>query len=200
MRNWFLALTAAAGLAMAGPATASQVNGFQYIVDFEDQPVGTGDFTFFADQFLLYTDILGGVVTAKSDDPTMHVYSGTAIGVKVKDPEDFDWPAIGAFVTGSAEISLTLYQYDYDTGMEVFAKKVSSGGNRTNFYLGADGDGFTSGLFESTSEFTIDDLKLGLPDVAPGIPEPSTWLLLLGGFGLTGVALRNGRARQPSIV
>jgi hypothetical protein len=32
-------------------------------------------------------------------------------------------------------------------------------------------------------------------DVAGGVPEPSAWALMIGGFGLTGAALRRRRAR-----
>jgi PEP-CTERM motif len=34
-----------------------------------------------------------------------------------------------------------------------------------------------------------------------GVPEPASWALMLGGFGLTGAALRrgNGRRRQQTV-
>lgn len=31
------------------------------------------------------------------------------------------------------------------------------------------------------------------PDVVPGVPEPSTWLMLIGGFGIIGGAMRRRR-------
>ena len=39
----------------------------------------------------------------------------------------------------------------------------------------------------------FDDITLGSA-VAGGVPEPSTWALLIGGFGLAGVSLRRRRA------
>ena len=34
--------------------------------------------------------------------------------------------------------------------------------------------------------------------VSPGVPEPATWSLLIGGFGLAGAALRRRRAMVPA--
>ncbi|MET0309161.1 MAG: PEPxxWA-CTERM sorting domain-containing protein [Sphingomonas sp.] len=48
----------------------------------------------------------------------------------------------------------------------------------------------------SDQGLAIDDLKFtaGLAPVS-GVPEPTGWALLIGGFGLTGVALRRRAAR-----
>lgn len=46
--------------------------------------------------------------------------------------------------------------------------------------------------FGSTGdEIGVDDLAFG---VSTGVPEPATWVLLIGGFGLMGVSLRRNRA------
>ena len=43
------------------------------------------------------------------------------------------------------------------------------------------------------SAFAISGLS-GTADFAGGVPEPTTWALMLGGFGLAGAALRRRRA------
>lgn len=193
MQNWFRGLAAAVALTAAAPVLADNN---QIIINFDDLAAGTGDFSF--DAFgnpLFRNTIFGGVITiATLADPAMsgmQVYRGTAIGFRLDDPFDFSWPAIGAFVTGSAPITLTLKAYDQALTTEVVVFTGSVAGGTTNFYFGNDGPGdFTSALFESTEAFSIDNLTFGLVDVPPGIPEPATWLLLLGGFALVGAAMR----------
>lgn len=41
-----------------------------------------------------------------------------------------------------------------------------------------------------------DTFRFGAAGPGPGIPEPTTWALLLAGFGLTGLALRRSRRRS----
>ncbi len=78
-------------------------------------------------------------------------------------------------------------------------------GNCTSFLGGrAFGDAFSfTGLTGGGSIDTLDAPRLidsisisyqVNPGVAPAVPEPATWALLLGGFGLTGVAARRRRA------
>ena len=43
----------------------------------------------------------------------------------------------------------------------------------------------------SGNDFALDDIAFGI--TKPGVPEPATWALMLGGFGLAGVALRRRR-------
>jgi uncharacterized protein (TIGR03118 family) len=49
---------------------------------------------------------------------------------------------------------------------------------------------FTAGLVDEAG---------GLFGVLTAIPEPSSWALMILGFGLTGAALRTGRRREPAI-
>jgi microcystin-dependent protein len=61
------------------------------------------------------------------------------------------------------------------------------------------GNGFTVGelLGERDTTLTVNQLaphSHSLADVSPGVPEPASWALMIGGFGLAGVALRRRRA------
>lgn len=65
-------------------------------------------------------------------------------------------------------------------------------GNDTAFYLfnaGAGLDTFTLG-FNAASTVTL--FQTG----TPGVPEPSTWAMMLMGFGAAGVALRRSRRKK----
>jgi len=46
----------------------------------------------------------------------------------------------------------------------------------------------------SYNDFGLDDIALQGPSVASGAPEPASWALMIGGFGLAGAALRRRRA------
>lgn len=200
MRDWFRRFAVACALAVAAPAAAQP---YQIILNFDDLPVGSGVPTFnaFGDP-LFGNTISGGIVAAATPgDPAVsgsHIFRGTKIGFTLSDPFNYCWPAIGAFVTGTAPITLTLLEYNPETGEEEVAFVTSVGGGTTNFYLSG-GDivpgTFTSGWFTSTAEFSMDDLTLGLVDVPYGIPEPATWGLLIGGFAISGAALRGRRVR-----
>ncbi|TRW18459.1 PEP-CTERM sorting domain-containing protein [Glacieibacterium frigidum] len=131
----------------------------------------------------------------------MQVFGGTSIlvtvGPALNDLNDYCWPDFGAFVTGTAEIFLELSEYDPDLQVEVLVRTTSVGAGEHMYLSGGSNDMvyglYTSGRFFSAESFTMDALALGLPNIAPGIPEPATWALLITGFGLTGTALRRRR-------
>jgi hypothetical protein len=83
--------------------------------------------------------------------------------------------------------------------MDVVAYTTILPGGMDKAYFGV-GDAWypqiwTRALFESSVAFSIDDLRLGLVDVPAGVPEPASWAMLIGGFGLAGANLRRrGRA------
>ena len=57
------------------------------------------------------------------------------------------------------------------------------------------GGGASTGFFglTSTTSFTSVVITNGAGSVVGGVPEPTTWALLVGGFGLVGVAARRRR-------
>lgn len=66
-------------------------------------------------------------------------------------------------------------------------------GSTLDLQFRASGAGWQGGLDEG---FGLDSIVLtydGARQTPPGIPEPSTWALLIGGFGLAGAALRRRR-------
>lgn len=79
---------------------------------------------------------------------------------------------------------------------DVSQTHVVTGG--TGVFAGASGSFFSSGQIvfaggppQVTQSFS------GVLD-APGIPEPASWALMIGGFGLAGTALRRRRAPLPA--
>lgn len=197
-------ILAGIALALAAPANADPVpwidNGYQSIVGFDNVALGTTAFRTGG----IPTSVSGGAVTlgtpANPAQSGAQVYGGTSILITVgpaqQDLIDYSWPDFGAFVTGTTDILLELSAFDYNLQVEVpvFATLVGPGisylsGGSTDFWYGF----YTSARFSSAEYFTMDTLALGLPNVAPGVPEPATWALLIGGFGLTGTALRRRR-------
>lgn len=110
---------------------------------------------------------------------------------------------VGRGVDGTGVISGTAYDgfivadnndgtvglIDPATGIETI---IADGGSRGDFV----GPDLTNGtLFVSTAD-TMYRLKIagGTIGGPPGVPEPATWAMMLGGFGLIGAALRRRTA------
>lgn len=198
-------LLSAAMLAMAVPAVAVQTeNGSQILEDFEGYATVPRSFNFcsvaFPAEDCLGTLSGGSVEVGTAAFPAAsgsQVYVGTSISLSIFDNYNFSWPAVSALVTGVDPIRLQVWDYDIDTASEVLRFDGSTAGNTTNFFFNFGDDSSPQYLtrFElsSETEFAIDDLRLGLPDVAPGVPEPTSWALLIAGFGLIGAVARRQR-------
>lgn len=51
------------------------------------------------------------------------------------------------------------------------------------------------GMPSTNGNFGLDDLQIGSAPAVTAVPEPTTWALMLAGFGALGGILRRGRAR-----
>ncbi|OYU14547.1 MAG: hypothetical protein CFE37_10055 [Alphaproteobacteria bacterium PA4] len=194
MRLLFV-VAAALALATAPPAAAVQIpNGFEITENFEALPLGAASFDFVSGY--LGTLSGGAIITATPEFPALsgtQVYAGTTLIFNIVNKVDFDWPAIGATISGAAPVAMTVYGFDYNlfSEIEVVTLTTLGGVNESLFYLAQTYNyGVSRAVFTSSQAFAIDDFIVGLPNVSPGIPEPASWLTLLLGFALTGAALR----------
>ena len=193
-------------LGLAVPAQAVQTAiGYQILEDFEGRALGPTAINFcdVTDQSLdcLGTLSGGSVALATLAFPAkspFHVYTGTLITLDIIENYDYSWPAVSAWVSGTAPIRLRAWQFDANLGDDVLVLDFATSGGDINTLLsfGSDLDPqfLTFIEFSSSADFAIDDFRIGLPDFMPGIPEPASWAMLIAGFGLTGAALRRRRA------
>lgn len=208
----FLLLTVA-----ALPVTASAKQtaiGFSTLEDFEDYALGPKSLDFCPGEVgpdnggldCQFGMLQGGSITAATAQfpaaSGSQVYAGTSISLLGSDAYNNSWPGIFARVSsGSSDVTLTLFRYDYTLDTEVVFSTSSIAAGLKGQLMGTGTSdepiSLTRFTFSSQSMFAIDDLQLGLADVAPGIPEPASWLMLIAGFGAVGSALRQ-RRRAPA--
>jgi hypothetical protein len=70
--------------------------------------------------------------------------------------------------------------------------------NGNNNYLVSSTDPLTE--LRLTSDVGFKEVKQNAIILAPGVPEPGTWALMLLGFAGVGVAMRRSRRRQPGLM
>lgn len=200
-----LAVLTVAILAAAAPAMSAQSEvGSQILEDFEGHATGPRAMNFcdvaYPAEDCLGTLSGGSVAAATLAFPAAsgsQVYVGTSITLSIFDNYNYSWPAVSALVSGVDPIRLQVWEYDINTAGEILRFDGVTAANTSNVFFNFGDDlspqYLTRFTFSSASEFAIDDLRLGLPDVAPGIPEPASWAMLIAGFGLVGAIARRQR-------
>ena len=77
-----------------------------------------------------------------------------------------------------------------------FAQAVAQVGSTGIRYVTLDVDGgFTGTQRVLVTKFTVNDNVLAPPAVA-AVPEPATWAMMIGGFGIAGAAMRRRATRE----
>jgi hypothetical protein len=200
-----IALAAAASLALAAPASAANllVNG-----DFETGDLapwlGVGQVGVNAESD--YTACCGFVTS----HPDNHVAS---FGSGGKGPAEslsqsfnsilgqlytlsFDLGAVGSSNTNTTVVTVGVASQTYTlSGIPNFDSAFN------HYSLDFVGVGAPTAVTFSVSSFFNDDVDTVLDNVsvAAAVPEPATWALMIGGFGLAGAALRRRRVAQVRI-
>lgn len=104
---------------------------------------------------------------------------------------------LSAYATTSAPLILTVFGVDnVQLGTSILLENVG-----TNALIGYQGTGIASALFSTGdgSSFTLDDVSFGAAPSVSAAPEPSTWAMLILGFGLAGAALRRRRVATAAV-
>lgn len=188
----------------AQPAFAEYFIGYQMVVDFEELAAGDSALHYDGED----TFISGGVVTAGGPFAPLsglNTYVGTSIVTKQSADGSGGsgvdlWPALAAWVSpGAAAVTVKFFGWSPDDQMLVEMASFQTVGTDAHQYFRFDAPYSTplslvSMSFTSTEAFAVDDLTFGLPDVVPGVPEPSAWALAILGFGAAGAMLRRRRA------
>jgi hypothetical protein len=184
-----LATAAVAGSANAAVTVTNAVGNstpYTIVVDFDNAPAAgytlTGAYSVFASS-------QGNAAQPPSDatafaglqgGETLNVHSTggfTAFSFYMGSPDDYNYVTVdGVTLNGSALMGLPFVSSNGDQGV-----------GRTVFYnLGGD--------VAHDISFHSDGVAFEFDNIAvAGVPEPATWALMIGGFGLAGVALRRRR-------
>ncbi len=179
------AIGIAAALAGAVPAAAA---GYQTIYDFDDLPVGTTSLMLGMNPVNKGSG--GTIATSGSAHSGSQVYQGTVLDFVVDDEINYDWPAIGGWVSGADTVTLTAWNYNPDTRNEDLVGTATAGAGSHDVFLAVGSDmnpvQLTKWQFASTSPFTLDDLTRRPGQHAGRRPGA-------GGVGADGRGLRRGR-------
>ncbi len=186
-----------------GPAAGQTV-----LVDFNgDLPDG-----YFLDGDYAYATGTSGAAASPAGDNSRYFYTSSAVGSGVATLSTFDLSSV-SFYWGSIDSfnSVDLLGADGVTLLSVGGGAFSpangdQSGSITNqriFFTAGTGEVITGLRFHATGvAFEIDDVAGRLVSDGAGatVPEPATWAMMLGGFGMVGFAARRRRMANKTVV
>lgn len=206
MKRTFLALAATAAVALAAPAGAVTVLTFEGIAD--GTPVGD----FYAPTYifspatlaLIDADAGGGGNFANEPSPNTIMFFLDANNAILNVPGGFD-TGFSFFYTSSTAATVTVYDGLDGTGnvlgtIDLAAQYTDNcTGDPTGTFcnwsaIGVAFDGIAMSIdFGGTANQTgYDNITFG-SDTPGGVPEPTTWAMMIAGLGLVGASMRRRR-------
>jgi hypothetical protein len=209
-----VAVTVLAVVAIASPAQSAHI-----IVP---APQGAGDL----ENVLLDTDLIPGVNVARGtlnqnrDQRIVFTLAGNEVLVSSPQGQAEIDSADGTFTTlnfvTEGDFAFSSVSFNIDATTDGFANFIfdttagietlsnisldGAGANRFNFTTtgGALITGVTLNALGTTSFSSVSQVRLGAASVG-AVPEPATWAMMLGGFGLVGGAMRSARRRKAKV-
>jgi len=185
-----------------GPAAGQSV-----LVDFNGElPDGyflSGDFA--------YANDTTGAAASPAGDSSRYLYTSSAVGSGVATLSTFDLSSV-SFYWGSIDSynSVDLLGADGVTLLSVGGSAFSPANgdqsaaitNQRIFFTAGAGEVITGLRFTATGvAFEIGDVagRLISDGAGAAVPEPATWALMIGGFGMVGFAARRRRASISTV-
>lgn len=175
--------------------------GESMVMDF-DSPIAAG-FTYVGG---ILPFSIPGVAAAPASDATFYGFASPGFDSTFTSASSL---SSLSFYLGSLDNYNTLSFYSGDTLIQSFTgtqltipdpangNQASGNTNRRYFFTFGAADNVNKVVFNTTQPaFEFDNIAAAISSV----PEPSTWAMMILGFGLTGFMLRNGRRRVVKAV
>jgi hypothetical protein len=204
MKRIFLtAVAGAAAIALSSPATAQTVQASPGFVQ-PDENVLTSTSQTGLQTVIGFTNQTNTSVSVRSDTEDM-LSTMASNGQARFEATDGSLDAATIFLTGGgtfAEAEFNLFNALEGTTLvdilingSVFGQYSVANGENFFGFLAAPGTGFTSIGFDTNGTGVVDlrQVRIGLANSVPAIPEPGTWAMMLLGFGGIGFAMRRNR-------
>lgn len=175
--------------------------GESMVMDF-DSPIAAG-FTYVGG---ILPFSIPGVAAAPAGDATLYGFASPGFDATFASAESL---SSLSFYLGSLDTFNTLSFYNGDTLIQSFTgtqltipdpangNQASGNTNRRYFFTFGAADNVNKVVFNTTQPaFEFDNIAAAIS----GIPEPSTWAMMILGFGLVGFTLRNNRRQVAKTV
>jgi hypothetical protein len=192
------------GMMAIAPAQALPTQiGYAFLEDFEGYTPGPRSIDICDASECLGLVSGGSIIAATQQFPARsgsYVYAGTDVSFTLYDPYNIAFHLYQFYIsTGFSPVLFEVFKYDHDLGANIVLRSEIIRSDTSNMFVSigdefAQGAMFTNFRLTSPSLFAIDDLKIGLEDTIWGIPEPSSWLMMIVGFAAIGTSLRRRRA------
>jgi hypothetical protein len=125
-------------------------------------------------------------------------YDMNSMNIWLDDDTNYSWIELSLFGDEGADLHFVLTDNMGDT-FDFFGTILSG---ETKFAFTVEDDQLISNLFWEVSEgavTTVKQIRIDPGVAGPAVPEPSTWAMMLMGFGAAGFAMRRRRRRGSDL-